>query len=251
MNVAIIEDEPFAANRLERLLEQVCVNTKVDRKIDSVDKAIRYFNAEKPPLDLIFMDIELADGECFEIFKHSTLDIPIIFTTAYDHYAIKAFDHNSVHYLLKPVEVEDIARAMSKYQNLTHQLRNLELLSNQLHIKKTQYKEHFLGKIGDKLVHKAMDQVAYFFSEDKLVSFVDETKRKYFLEYNLDELANNLLQPDQFFRVSRKYIVNLSYISTLMKHPGQRLKLLLSIDQEHEIVVSKERVAEFKKWINH
>ena len=251
MNVAIIEDEPFAADRLERLLWQLSPQTRIIRRIDSVNDAIAFFNADCSGLDLVFMDVELADGVCFEIFKHSEPDVPIVFTTAYDHYAVKAFDVNSLHYLLKPVEVSDVARAMSKFQQVTSKLKSIELLNDYINSNRTNYKQHYLGKIGDKLVHKSVDQIAYFFSEDKTVSFVDECKKKYFVDSNLDELINCQLDPRHFFRVSRKFIVNLRYVSTLIKHPGQRLKVLLSIDQEHEIVVSKERVAEFKLWINH
>lgn len=248
MNVAILEDEPFAAERLERLLNQVSVNSKVICRLDSVKQAIDYFNTGCKDLDLVFMDVELADGVCFEIFKEVRPDVPIIFTTAYDHYAIKAFDLNSLHYLLKPVEIADMAKALNKYQITASRLKEAELTSQLTKV--NQYKQHFLGKIGDKLVHKSVEQIAYFFSEDKVVSFVDLNKRQYFVDYNLDDLSGDLLASDQFFRVSRKYIVNISNVSTLIKHPGQRLKVLLDINQEHEIVVSRERVAEFKDWIN-
>lgn len=248
MNVAIVEDEPFAAERLERLLDQVSINSKVISKLDSVSKAIEYFSQGCTDLDLVFMDVELADGVCFDIFKQVNPEVPIIFTTAYDHYAIKAFDVNSLHYLLKPVEVADIAKAINKYQT-NRQIRGLDVL---LGLKKSQqYKGHFLGKIGDKLIHKSIDQIAYFYSEDKNVSFVDLKKRRYFIDYNLDELITSFLDPSLFYRVSRKYVVHLNRVSTLVKHPGQRLKVILDIDQEHEIIVSKERVSEFKFWINH
>ncbi|WP_421872405.1 LytR/AlgR family response regulator transcription factor [Marinoscillum sp.] len=251
MNVAIIEDEPFAADRLERLLHEISLDTRVVCKIDSVSKAIDYFNSDCSSLELVFMDVELADGVCFEIFKHANPDVPIIFTTAYDQYAIKAFDLNSLHYLLKPVEIVDVAKAMNKFQTLTRKMNRLELFDYYKKSPKSQYKEHFLGKIGTKLFHQSIDQIAYFYSEDKTVSFVDQSKKKYFVDYNLDELMNHYLNPELFFRVSRKYIVHLPFVSTLIKYPGQRLKILLSIDQEDEIIVSKERVTAFKSWINN
>lgn len=250
MKVAIIEDEPLAARRLEQILTAIDDKIEVIAQLDTISSAIPFFRLQEP-LDLLLMDVELADGVCFEIFQHVTVNVPIIFTTAYDHYAIRAFDLNSIHYLLKPIRQTDLEKALVKFSTMektamVDMLAVRELLQNG----REPYKNRFLGRMGNKLVHKSADSIAYFYSEEKMVFMVDREKRRYLVDTSLEDLESKWLDPNQFFRVSRKFIVNINMVDLMKKYHNQRLQLFLDIQQEHEIIVSRERVADFKNWLN-
>lgn len=251
MNVVIIEDEPYAVDRLQLQLKEICPEARVVKTLDSISGAISFFKSNPANLDLLFLDVELADGVSFEIFKEVNLNIPIIFTTAYDAYAIQAFDLNSKHYLLKPVQTKDLKKAIEKYEQI-EKSTNIDLIAIRELItnRSSNYRSHFLGKYGNKLVHKATSDIAYFFSEDKMVYMVDSSKKKYLIDYTLDALDSQMLDSHKFFRVSRRFIVNIESVEVLQKYFNQRLQLMLDIGQEHEIVVSREKVSDFKMWLN-
>lgn len=252
MNVLIVEDEYYAAERLSLLLAEFPQQINIIDKLDSIKTVVDFVNKSSAEIDLIFMDIELSDGLCFEIFKQVQLDIPVVFTTAYDQYAVKAFDMNSIHYLLKPVSKEDISKALEKFHSMDKIASvNMSALSELLQGVKKTYKTHFLGKYGGtKLIHKHVNSVGYFYSDERVVYMVDIDRKKYLIDCTLEELADEQLDPVIFYRISRKYIVNIGSIEILKKYSQQRLQLFLSQGQEHEIIVSRERVTDFKNWLN-
>jgi two-component system response regulator LytT len=177
--------------------------------------------------------------------------VPVVFTTAYDKYALKAFDINSIHYLLKPVNKEGLAKALDKYHTQNRVLpRDLMAIGELLASARNQFKTRFLGKHGNKLVHKETSSIAYFYSSERMVYIVDRERKKYLLDYTLEELAEQYLNPMVFYRVSRQFIVNINVVEVLKKYSQQRLQLFLKSGQEHEIVVSREKVSDFKNWLN-
>lgn len=251
MNVLIVEDEPYAAERLALILNQTSFQINILAQLDSIAGVVNYVNSGQLSPDIVFMDIELADGKCFDIFNQVKIDWPVIFTTAYDQYALKAFDINSIHYLLKPVRKQDVEKAISKYQSLGQDSSiNLKAVRDLLEGNKTQFRTRFLGKYGSKLIHKEVSAITYFFSEDRLVYMVDKERRKYLLDVTLDELENQLLDRTLFYRVSRKFIVNINAVEILKRYSQQRVQLFLSFGQEHEIIVSREKVSNFKIWLS-
>lgn len=250
MKVLIVEDEHYSAERLSLLLKDIDPSIEVVKKLDSIKSTVAFFKDKETLVDLVFMDIELADGVCFEIFNQIELNLPVVFTTAYDQYAIQAYDLNSIHYLLKPVDKPDLKKALDKFQTLDRTMSiNLREISALLTQTKTNYKANFLGKHSNRLVPKSCDSIDYFYSEERVVYMVDGSK-KYLLDYTLEELSEKHLNPDVFFRVNRKYIVNINEVDVLKKCAHQRLKIILKTVQEHEIIVSRERVSDFKKWLS-
>ena len=213
MNVHIVEDEPVAAERLSLILSELAVQIDIVGTTDSIKTTVDFFQKKKYGVDLIFMDVELADGICFDIFNQVEIKAPIIFTTAYDQYAIKAFELNSIHYLLKPVSKDGLQKAISKYQSMD-KIMNIDLtpIKNLLGSQNSSFKSHFLGKYGNKFVHKAAESIAYFYSQERLVYMVDDQAKKNLIDYSLDELSERYLDPDNFYRVSRQCIVNIKAI---------------------------------------
>lgn len=251
MNILIVEDEPYAAERLVILLTELDAELRIVQKLDSIKSVVSFFNQNNEAIDLIFMDIELADGVCFEIFNQIKLTVPVVFTTAYDKYAIRAFDLNSIHYLLKPVSKDGLSRALEKFRSSNRVVTmNLSEISQLLNKTETLYKRHFLGRHSNRLVHKSVESIAYFFSDDRMLYMVDLDKKKYLIDYTLEELSEIFLDPNDFFRVNRKYIVNINQVDILKKHIHQRLQVFLKIGQEHEMIISRDRVSSFKNWLN-
>lgn len=253
MKALIIEDELPAARRLKKLLEEVSPETEVLDVIDSVEDAVAWLKNMASP-DLIFMDIELADGRSFEIFDQVSVNCPVIFATAYDQFAINAFKVNGFDYLLKPLEKTELADTMDRlkrqgdrrttvsYQDLS---KLLEGNSNS-----TQYKERFLIKVGEHLKYVPVEQVAYFYSENSAPYLCTKEGRNYIVDYSLDQLKE-LLDPNEFFRVSRKVIVHHSAIAEITTWFNGRLKLKLRPETQLETLVSRDRVSEFKIWLDN
>lgn len=248
MNVLIIEDEAMAADRLETLLKQAMPEANVLDKLDSVKETAKWFVKNDPP-DLIFMDIQLADGLSFEIFEIVTIDAPIIFTTAYDQYALEAFKVSSIDYLLKPIDVEDLTKALDKLKKLSkpqNQIDQLEELAKKFQPK---YKNRFIIKVGEHIKSIAVDDVAYFFSRDKATFCTTSDGRNYLLDYPLDQLQE-MVSPEFFFRINRKYLISLSPVKDMISHTNSRLKIVLNHSDDNDIIVSRERVQDFKKWLD-
>lgn len=250
MKILILEDEPLAAKRLESLMKSVEPNAEILAKLESVRSAVKWFK-EHPQPDLILMDIQLADGLSFELFQQADITAPIIFTTAYDEYAIRAFKVNSVDYLLKPIEQDELEAAVDKFKmqrqpNVQDQIgKVLETLLGQ----KTEWKTRFLLKAGARFDVVEVADVAYLYAEDKVVFLVTKDQKKYFVDDTLDELEQKL-NPKNFFRLNRKYFSQLSAIERIEPHFNGRLKIKLRHRDDDDIYVSREKAEAFKKWLD-
>lgn len=251
MNVLIIEDEKPAARRLNRMLNDIGINANT--MLHSVEESLNWFQKNQHP-DLIFLDIQLSDGLSFEIFEEIPIQSAIIFTTAYDEYALKAFKLNSIDYLLKPIDEDELTKAVEKYKN--QQLKETDLKVNIEEIKKLlinpidrKYKKKFTIKIGQhiKIVH--VDEIQCFFSENKATYIHTHENRNYLLDGSL-EFWFDQLDPEQFFRVNRTFVVHINAIKDIISYTNSRLKLILHSFNQEEIIVSRERVKDFKSWID-
>ena len=250
MEVVIIEDEAPAANRLAVLLQQISDEIIIVKKLDSVEAAVKYLQSEKN-VDLIFMDIQLADGLSFDIFQQTTVKAPVIFTTAFDQYTLKAFKVNSIDYLLKPIDGEELRQAVEKYQLLYHKRENdfsERILRVMREMNATVYAERLLIKRGQQLSYLKTVTTAYCYADGKLCYAVDFDNNKYLLETNLSQLEEQL-QPAKFYRVNRHLLVNIESIAKVHNWLGGRLKLELLLTTQAETIVSRERVNGFKSWL--
>lgn len=254
MKVLIVEDEPHARNELKRLLTKVPAEITVLECIDSVEDAVLWLKGNPAP-DLIFLDIQLSDGLSFEIFNQVIVTAPVIFTTAYDEYAIQAFKVNSIDYLLKPIRVEDLERAVRKFENLAAQFGNatsgiqLEQIEKLLELHKPSYKSRFIARVGDQIKHIEIKQVAYFRAEDNEVMLITRQNNRYIIDYSLDQLVG-LLHPDEFFRINRSYIISPGAIKKISKYFNSRLHLELIPDTEDTVLISRVKVPEFMNWMD-
>ena len=250
MQVVIIEDEAPAANRLSKLLQDISSDIDIIQQLDSVESAVRYLQPEKN-IDLIFMDIQLADGLSFDIFQQVTITTPVIFTTAFDQYTLKAFKVNSIDYLLKPIDETALKNAVLKYQQLYPKQGNdfsEKILKVMREMNAAVYAERLLIKRGQQLSYLKTTTTAYCYADGKLCYAVDFSSNKYLLETNLSQLEEQL-QPRQFFRVNRNLLVNIESIVRVHTWLGGRLKLELSLAAHIETIVSRERVNGFKSWL--
>ncbi len=249
MRVVIIEDEQPASQRLIRLINQIDPTIEVATVLESVEQATNWMVSHPHP-DLIFMDVQLEDGLCFEIFERCTIKTPIIFTTAYDSYSLRAFKVNSIDYLLKPISPLELKEAIEKHKALQIQrgdITKLEALINQLQPKT---KERFLIKIGDHYRSIPVTQINCFYISERCNFILSDKGKSYALDISLDK-AELLIDSRLFFRVSRNFIVNYNAIRDIMAYSSSRLKIILSDwNEKDEIVVSRERVAEFKGWMD-
>ncbi len=250
MRVIIIEDEIPAANRLARMLKNISDETEILKKIDSVEAAVKFLEITDR-IDLIFMDIQLADGLSFDIFEQTKVKSPVIFTTAFDQYTLKAFKVNSIDYLLKPVDEKELIQAVEKYRNLYSGKENE--FSEQIaklvrEINNTKFRERLLIKRGQQLSYLKTDSTAYCYADGKFCYAVDFNNNKYLLENNLSQLEEQL-QPNKFYRVNRHLVVNIEAVSKVYTWLGGRLKLELLPATNSDTVVSRERVNGFKEWL--
>lgn len=250
MNVLIIEDEKPSARYLQRMLEKQGVS--VLEMLHSVEEAVNWFQKNPHP-DLIFLDIQLSDGLSFEIFEAVDVKSAIIFTTAFDAYALQAFKLNSIDYLLKPIDQEELQAAIHKYQKLKPVAQNVQF--NFEDIKKLlvnpverEYKKRFTTKIGQHIKMIAVDEIECFYSENKGTYAHTVDGRDYLLETTLEQLEEEL-SPETFFRISRKFYVNVNAIKDIISYTNSRLQLKLNSFKEQEIIVARERVRDFKLWL--
>ncbi len=255
MKVLIIEDEDLAAGRLMQLLKEEIPEISISGPIDTVKNAVIHLSANRD-YDLIFLDIQLADGKCFSIFEQVNIDIPIIFTTAYDEYAIKAFELNSIDYLLKPIQKERFKNSLEKYRNLkgVFEKQNIlnevtELFTSLKQQTKAVYQSRFLVNKGDSLLPISTSDIAYFYAEDKVVFLSTNENLRYIVNFSLEELEPRL-DPQRFFRVNRQYIVSVDSIRKVHYYFNYKLKLELSPETLSDVVVSKTRTNDFRKWMN-
>jgi DNA-binding LytR/AlgR family response regulator len=250
MNALIIEDEPLAAERLEQMLADVAPNICVLAKLGSVKDSVRWLMQNQA--DVIFLDIQLSDGLSFSIFDQVVVSTPIIFTTAYDQYAINAFKLNSISYLLKPIRRDELIESVKKYNQLKSVFSvDFDMLLASISGREPAFKRRFLIQIGDKIKKIEIDEIAYFYVMDKAVYIKLFHGSSYPIEYSLERLEG-ILDPKSFFRINRKYIVNLSSIVEMVAYSRGRVKLELNPapDEEFDAIVSIDRSAEFKNWLN-
>lgn len=250
MNVLIIEDEVFAAEKLADMLHEIDPKIRVLAKLGSITDSARWLMRNSA--DLIFLDIQLSDGISFSIFEQVTVNTPIIFTTAYDQYAIKAFQLNSIAYLLKPIRTADLAESLKKYESLKSAFHiDFETLLANIQGKEPDYKKRFLIQIGEKIRKIEVSETAYFYSLDKGIYMQTFEGKSYPVEFTLDKLET-LLNPVAFFRINRKYLVSIESISKMVAYSRGRVKLELKPKPEDDFgtIVSIERSADFKKWLS-
>ena len=249
MNVLIIEDEMPAANRLMQLLKQYLPEATIHGNLDSISSAVEWLEGNLSP-DLIFCDIQLADGHSFEIFEQVKVDSSIIFVTAFDQFAIKAFKLNSVDYLLKPLDPEELKKSINKFQNrqMPGKLDIMEL-KNLLQPQTANYKSRFLVKYGEKIQSVPTDEISFFFSAEKVTYLQTGEGRKYIMDYTLDQLEQ-WLDPKRFFRLNRKYIASFDSITEIYTYSNSRLRIKLVHCENNDILVSREKVGALKEWLD-
>ena len=250
MKAVIIEDEHVAAQNLQRLVSQLADDIQVIAVLQSVEESIEWLSLNSAP-DVVFMDIHLADGSAFSIFEKVQISCPIIFTTAYDEYALKAFEVNSIDYLLKPINRNNLERAVLKLRSLvTSKTDNSEMISSILAAfkqTKTVYKSNFLIPHKDKFIPLAIQNIACFYSENKMVKIITEDNLTYNMDSSLEDLYTQL-DPALFFRANRQYIVSHKAIKDISVWFGSKVSINLSVTVPEKIIVSKARVSEFKTW---
>ncbi|MFN0047922.1 MAG: LytR/AlgR family response regulator transcription factor [Cytophagales bacterium] len=242
MKIVIVEDEMPAAKRLEKLIKEIDNDIVIEAKLDSIETAVHWFSNHAQP-DLIFMDIELADGQSFEIFNQIKITTPVIFATAYDEFALKAFKVNSIDYLLKPIDKDALRAAIEKFKELKKSFSSefdinavLKTLSGN-----KEGKSRFLVKLGERLISIEKEQIAYFMSEDKLTFLVTHDKNKYVMDYTLDELELQV-HSKEFFRINRQFIASAKSIGSIHNYFNGKLKLTLAPPVKEEVLVSRERL---------
>jgi two-component system LytT family response regulator len=251
MKVLIIEDEEPAAKRLQKMLKEIEPGITILENIVSVSSAVKWFNENESP-DLVFSDIQLSDGLSFEIFKIVSISCPIIFTTAYDQYAIDAFKVNSIDYLLKPIKKEELAIAVTKYKKIsssaTSQTIDISKLLQTLSPGGTEYKKRFVVRYGEHIKTINIEEVVYFYTEDKVNFLCTKDGRRFVIDFNLDTLESTL-DPKTFFRINRQYIIGIHSIAEMFAYTKSRVLIKLNPPAKHETIVSTERSAEFKHWL--
>jgi DNA-binding LytR/AlgR family response regulator len=251
MRILIVEDEPQAASRLEKLVREIVPAALILDTLDTVKRAVKWLSNNPPP-DVILMDIQLADGISFQIFEQIRVSTPVIFTTAYDEYAVRAFKVNSVDYILKPVDKDELAAAFEKLttkmpSSITPEL--LEQLGFALKGLNKKFKSRFVIKVGEHLRTIEVDTILFFYSQEKTTFCVCTDNRSSILDYTLDELTN-MVDPQKYFRINRKYLVSSASIKDIISYMNSRLKLVLKNSTDTDIIVAREKVQEFKMWLD-
>lgn len=251
MNVLIVEDELMARKSLERTLKQNFPEMEIVGALDSVKDTVEWLNDSSNTADIIFMDVELSDGVCFEIFRQTEVKAKVIMTTAYDSYALKAFEAGSVDYLLKPVEPEYLKRAVSRCQSRSGNVdldAIMKVLGNATADSKKEYKERFIIKFNDRIVPLQASDIAYIYSEEKNNYLVTNDGHKYIIDSSLDVMSEEL-DPAIFFRISRSCIVAMKAIRSILKQQGGRLRITADPEPSFEMTVSRSRVDDFMTWL--
>jgi two-component system response regulator LytT len=258
MKVLIIEDEELAVKKLQKTLASVDPGAEVVGVADSIRSSVNWLQTNPTP-DLILMDIELADGQSFEIFDKVEVKSTVIFTTSYDEYALKAFKVNSIDYLLKPVQKEDLQAALEKLKSIKSMYANNSSPASSLNVdslvkelqqklQPKEFRKRFLVKHAQKLVSVDVEEIAYFYSDGRLNFFKTTDNRKFVVDYTMDDLEE-MLDPDQYFRISRAFYVSVNCIDQIHDYFGNRLLLHLKPAVDKEAIVSREKVTDFKKWM--
>lgn len=253
MKILIIEDEALAADKLERMILRYDPSYEVLEKLRSVESAVDWFEKQENP-DVLFLDIHLLDGTCFDLLPKVEIHCPVIFTTAYDQYAIEAFQLNSVDYLLKPISYAKLAASFDKLFEVSTQFQSLQQVQKLDEVlaslqENEQYKSRFLVKSGARLIPIPIASISYFFSEDRITYLFTRKRKKYSISQSLDELEA-LLDPAQFFRINRQMVVQIDSIRMVHKYFKGRLKVDLDPPFEDEVLVSSRRASDFQLWLD-
>jgi DNA-binding LytR/AlgR family response regulator len=258
MNALIVEDEDLSVRRLRKLLTETAPALLINGVTDSIEETVEWLLNNKKSgnadPDLIFLDIELSDGQSFEIFNRVQVSSTIIFTTSYDEYALQAFKLNSIDYLLKPVHRDDLQRSLQKYENMRAQpaadsLEGIKkLLESFQKPARIDYRQRFLVKQGQKMLSVEVSEIAYFFTEERYSFFITDNNQKMLVDYTLDELAD-VLDPARFFRINRGMMVTHKSVDKIDPYFGNRLALTLRPSHNKEVLVSREKVSDFKQWM--
>ncbi len=259
MNALIVEDEDLSVRRLKKMIGEVAPSLNIAGVTDSIEQTVEWVHenraAGQADPDLIFLDIELSDGQSFEIFNRIEVSSAIIFTTSYDEYALQAFRHNSIDYLLKPVHRDDLQRALQKYDKMKsqpvvdHSLAGIrKLLEDFKKASSVEYRQRFLVKQGQKMLSIEVGEIAYFFTDDRYSFFMTDSNQKMLVDYTLDELAESL-DPARFFRINRGMMVTHRSVDKIDPYFGNRLALTLRPAHNKEVLVSREKVGDFKVWM--
>lgn len=251
MKLLIVEDEAPAFRRLQKILDELPQYIEILEVIDSVEWAVRWLTENSSP-DLILMDIQLSDGISFEIFEEITIDSPVIFTTAFDDYMLRAFKVNSIDYLLKPIKKDDLEKSLQKYSNLRNlygkQEIDLNSLIKNIKLDDRKYKTRFLLKQGGRMISFQVGDIACFTTKDGLAYLHGLDGKKHLIDYTLDELVQEL-DPDQFYRINRQCLVNISAINTVHKYFKGKLLVELCVETDEPETVSAEKATHFKAWL--
>lgn len=251
-SVLIIEDEPQAADRLGRLITRLRPEANVLATLDSVAQSVSWLKQHPAP-HLLLMDIQLADGLSFAIFDQVTVTSPVIFTTAYDEYALRAFKVNSIDYLLKPVDETELRASLDKLSALRGVTvapdRMMQSIADAMRMMAKKYKERFVIRVGEHLRSIDTADIRFFFSQEKASFAQTADGRKHVLDFTLDQLEG-LVDPARFFRINRKYLVSLEAIKDMIQHTNSRLKVVLHGSDDSDVIVSRERVGEFREWLD-
>jgi len=254
MKVIILEDEPLAVTKIKKVIEDHFNTVEIIGYAQSIQEGRVLLEGNKP--DILLCDIHLADGLSFELLKEFPLPCPTIFITAYDEYALQSFEHNCLDYILKPLDEQKLVNALEKAQK-AHERKQTNLISPELVeelLRKHQlksYKKRFICKMGNKVVFKSADEIACFFVEDK-VTFIQEATsgKKYIISHNLEELEYQFLDPEKFYRINRSAIINLDHLVEMKKYNNGRLKLMTKPSEQLDLIVARDRVSDFKTWLN-
>ena len=252
MRVLIIEDELSASKRLKKMIQEIDPAVEFLAELESVEASVKWLSGGKE-VDLIFMDIHLADGSSFEIFREIQVETPVIFTTAYDEYAIEAFKVNSVDYLLKPIKKQKLAQSIQKFSKLHRSGEqatqiNIEQLLSTMNHSASEFQKRILIKYGQHLKAIEISESAYFYVESRITFMKTHQGKNYPVDYNLDQLEE-ILNPNQFFRINRKFIINIDAIGQMYTYSKSRVKIELIPPTDSETIVSSERSSRFKKWL--
>jgi two-component system response regulator LytT len=255
MRILLVEDEELAAKRLAQMIGEIVPGAEIHGPLDTIRETVDHLN-KTPDYDLIFMDIQLADGKSFTVFDQCKVITPVIFTTAYDEFALKAFELNSIDYLLKPIKKEKLELSIEKFQRLKeyygadHSNDKLyELLRNIRATPATVYKDRFLVSRGDAMIPLKVEEIACFYAEDKCVFLLTHDNKRHLIPHSMEELSGKL-DPKLFFRVNRQYILSSESIRKVYNHFNFKLKIELKADPKAEIFVSRSKSTEFKAWMN-
>lgn len=255
MKVLIIEDEVPAAEKLERYLLKYDSTIRIVEKLDTVKSAVEWLAANQDQVDLIFMDIQLIDGLSFQIFQQVQVKKPVIFTTAFNEFALDAFKVNSIDYLLKPITFTDLSASLRKLDTLREQLQQgaegqrerIQQLAAGARAK--EYKTRFMVKLGEHIRSITTDQIGVFYADGRDVYLVTTQNRKFIIDYTLESLEE-ILEPAVFFRLNRTFILNINAIKDVLVYSNSRLKITLQQEFDKEIIVSREKVSDFKEWFD-